>query len=700
MNLITYDSGLCRDHYAAFSGRGTVGKLMVWYYLWFGLAALCAAVFALKSYIQKDDLSVFLGNMLLSAAAVNIAYVARIRAKSYFTASLATSIYFICLDLLLLATFHYAFEFTESRIKPYKYKKQICMAADLMMLVDAVLLAVNIFHELEMRYQYNLYSVYAIKYMYVAKKGFYCHMGFLYLLIAAIACVVVLKLCRIPRIYRGRYRDGMIFMLLVALFNYAYVSGKLQLSIDLSVLLYGFISPLLYWNTFDYTSSGMMNTTRKMILEYMGTPMILFDYEGYVADTNRDMRSLFPVLNNQERKITMMDFMQIASFKELQDTVTDQVFEWYNPNEGGARVYQCNLTCLKDEKNRDIGHLLIMKNLEVERDMLTQLYSKQSFYTRMGDVLKKGVYPVTVVVCNTNSIGIVNDVYGWMKGNEMLRRAADLLRDNLPKTAVLARLEDGDMAAGFTEVEQEYAIRLFENIREQYRADNDTGINADLEYGIVVLRDGAKTIEEALREASESMRTKKLMNETSRKSSLLDSLTQTLTESDYETEEHVERTKEMAVRLGRALHLTDADLGKLALLAVLHDIGKIAIPHAILLKPGKLTEQEWEVMKTHTEKGYRIASASQELQTIAEYILHHHERWDGTGYPGGLKGEEIPLLSRIITVVDSHDVMVHDRPYHKAMSREQAMEELLRCSGSQFDPHIVSVFLKVIDQEE
>ncbi len=255
------------------------------------------------------------------------------------------------------------------------------------------------------------------------------------------------------------------------------------------------------------------------------------------------------------------------------------------------------------------------------------------------------------------------------------------------------------MAAGLAEVEQEYAHRLFENIREQYRAGNDTGINTDLEYGIAIIRDDSKSVEDALKEAAESMHTKKLMNVTSQKSSLLDSLTQTLTESDYETEEHVERTREMAVRLGKAIHLSDTELGRLALLAVLHDIGKIAIPHTILLKPGKLTEEEWEIMKTHTEKGYRIASASKELQPMAEYILHHHERWDGKGYPSGLKGEEIPLLSRIITVVDSHDVMVHDRPYHKAMSHEMAVEELLRCSGTQFDPQLVQVFLKVINDE-
>lgn len=675
---------------------------MMWYYVWYGLAALCAVGYALRTFIRKKTsrMTVSVGGMFVTAAMVNIAYLARIGAKSYFTASLSTSIYFACIDMLVLAMVHYAIEFTQSKVVPLKYKKKIFLLFDLFVTIDALILIVNAFHELELRYQYDENSIYAIKYMYVAKPSFYFHMGFVYLMLGLVIYLLLWKTYSVPKIYRSRYSNSLLAVVLIGVFTFLYLSGVLRMSVDVAVLIYGFVCPVIYWNTFDYSSKGMLNSTRKMILEYMGTPMILFDYEGYVADTNKDMRNLFPILNSQEGKISMMDFMQIAAIRELQNTSTDQVFEWYNPGDAGARVYQCSFTCLKDEKDRSIGHLLLMKNMEMERDMLTQLYSKQSFFNRMEHVVSHQMYPVTVVVCNANSIGLVNDVFGWTKGNEMLRMAADLLRNNLPQKAIIARMDDGDMAAGFAESEQEYAVRLFENIREQYRKANDTGINSDLEYGIAVIRDGSKSVEQAVKEAIESMHTKKLMNETSQKSSQLDSLKQTLTESDYETEEHVERTKEMAVRLGRALNLSDAELGKLALLAVLHDIGKIAIPHAILSKPGKLTEEEWEIMKTHTEKGYRIASASKELKPIAEYILHHHERWDGQGYPGGLSGKEIPLLSRIITVVDSHDVMVHDRPYHKAMSHADAVEELLRCSGSQFDPHIVTVFLQVLQEEK
>lgn len=673
---------------------------MIWCYIACSLAALCAFFYAVKSYRKRTRLAMVTGTMFLAACAVNLTYLARICAGTYFVASLTTSAYFVCLDFLMLSMIYYMVEFTQSRTKPHRGKKAIVRAAYFFVFADAAVLIGNVFHETILRYQYHADSAYAIKYMYESSTGFYLHLVLTYVLVAVVLYILLRKTLSVPKIYRARYANTLLALCVIGLLTIFYMTGVLKVSMDLAVPAYGLACPLVYISAFDYTSRGMLNTTRKMVLEYMDMPMILFDYEGYVADTNRDMRELFPALRNQENRVSMVDFLHIGAFRDLQSTSENQSFEWENPGTVGARVYHCDFSCLLDEQGRCIGHLLLMKNPETERDMLTGLYSKNSFYGETDKMLAQGIYPVTVVVCNANGIGLVNDVFGWRKGNQMLRRAADLLREYLPGSSILARMEDGDMAAALAEVDQEYAVRLFEEIKEQYSEANDTGINTDIGYGIAVIRDETKSVEDAVREAAESMRTKKMMNQSSQKSSLLDSLTQTLTESDYETEEHVERTREMAIRLGQALHLEDGELGKLALLAVLHDIGKIAIPHSILLKPGKLSEAEWEIMKTHTEKGYRIANASKELKPIGEYILHHHERWDGGGYPGGLAGEEIPLLSRIITVVDSHDVMVHDRPYHKAMSAEAAEEELRRCAGTQFDPKLVEVFLAMIKGEK
>jgi HD-GYP domain-containing protein (c-di-GMP phosphodiesterase class II) len=144
------------------------------------------------------------------------------------------------------------------------------------------------------------------------------------------------------------------------------------------------------------------------------------------------------------------------------------------------------------------------------------------------------------------------------------------------------------------------------------------------------------------------------------------------------------------------MQLSDYELDELSLLATLHDIGKICIAENILLKPAKLSSEEWELVKKHPEIGYRIASSSPELATVAEAILHHHERWDGKGYLKGLKGEEIPLLSRIIAIVDSFDAMTNDRPYRKSFSIEEALVEIEMCSGTQFDPKLVESFIKIV----
>lgn len=160
-----------------------------------------------------------------------------------------------------------------------------------------------------------------------------------------------------------------------------------------------------------------------------------------------------------------------------------------------------------------------------------------------------------------------------------------------------------------------------------------------------------------------------------------------------ETEAHAERLKDYCQAIGKKMNLNAEELNELALLAILHDIGKVGVPQHILQKPGALTPTEWEEMKRHSEIGYRIAQSTPELSMVAELILSHHERWDGTGYPRKLKGEEIPVLCRILAVADSFDAMTNDRVYRKALPIDQVIAELEQNKGTQFDPKVVSLFL-------
>jgi HD-GYP domain-containing protein (c-di-GMP phosphodiesterase class II) len=144
--------------------------------------------------------------------------------------------------------------------------------------------------------------------------------------------------------------------------------------------------------------------------------------------------------------------------------------------------------------------------------------------------------------------------------------------------------------------------------------------------------------------------------------------------------------------LGEAAGLPKRTLSELRLSAQFHDIGKVGIPDRILFKPGPLTSQEYSEMKRHCEIGHRIALSTPDLAPIAKYILHHHEWWNGQGYPMGLKGSEIPLECRILAIVDAYDAMTNNRPYRQAMTHKQAIAELKRCSGKQFDPWLTAIF--------
>jgi len=167
-------------------------------------------------------------------------------------------------------------------------------------------------------------------------------------------------------------------------------------------------------------------------------------------------------------------------------------------------------------------------------------------------------------------------------------------------------------------------------------------------------------------------------------------------EKSQETEEHAERMVLLSKSIGLAMSLTEGQLNDLELLATLHDIGKMGISAQILSKPGKLSNSEWVEMKKHPEIGFRIAQATSELISIADNILYHHERWDGKGYPQGLVGATIPLLSRIISIVDAFDAMTNDRAYRLAMTQEEAIDEIRRNAGTQFDPEVSKIFIEKV----
>lgn len=231
----------------------------------------------------------------------------------------------------------------------------------------------------------------------------------------------------------------------------------------------------------------------------------------------------------------------------------------------------------------------------------------------------------------------------------------------------------------------------FYNIEE---ATEMLGISEQEVINMITLKKiDEENLKEVIKEARNNMYKNKLLKRNSIYNSIISSLERILWEKNQQTKGHTERLKRLALQLGSAINLPQNKLDELVLLSTLHDIGKIAIPDKILMKKGKLTAEEWKIIKRHAEIGYKIAKSTPQIAPIAEDILSHHEWWNGTGYPQGLGGGYITVNACITSIVDAYDVMTFGRPYREAISEEEAIEELRRCSGTQFNPMLVRKFV-------
>lgn len=331
-------------------------------------------------------------------------------------------------------------------------------------------------------------------------------------------------------------------------------------------------------------------------------------------------------------------------------------------------------------------------------DSLTGLYNRVYFEEEMARVSSGRFDPVGLIICDVDGLKLVNDSRGHEAGDRLLLAASGILRESFREGDVIARVGGDEFAVLLLRTPEVAVEEACRRIREKVEQFNASGpeFPLSISLGYAVRNDSTIPMEQIFKAADNNMYGEKLVRNSSAKSAIVQTLMKALEARDFITEGHADRLQRLMSCVAQAMGMPEHSLNELILLAKFHDIGKVGLPDNILFKPGPLSEEEYKEMQKHCEIGHKIALAAPDLESIADGILKHHEWWNGEGYPLRLAGEEIPLHCRMLAIADAYDAITSDRPYRKARSREEAICELLRCAGTQFDPELVPRFVEIV----
>ena len=340
----------------------------------------------------------------------------------------------------------------------------------------------------------------------------------------------------------------------------------------------------------------------------------------------------------------------------------------------------------KREKLKEIEYLSF-------HDHLTGLYNRRYMEDSIRRLDSSRNLPFTILAIDVNGLKLTNDAFGHRMGDNLLLNVASMLKQVCREDDIIGRMGGDEFMVLLPMTDQSMAESVKIRIEEASREVKLDSVVVSLAVGHATKNDKEEDINTIMTLADNNMYKDKLKYGRLMRSQTIEIVLKNIN-LKYDNEQiHTERVSQYCVAMAREMGFSDAEVENIKTAAVLHDIGKIMVPPEILNKPGRLTTEEYEIIKKHPETGYQILKSVDEYASLANYVLYHHERLDGSGYPEGLRGEDIPLISRIIAVADAYEAMTAKRPYQTPRTREEAVKELLRCSGTQFDAEIVDIFI-------
>lgn len=388
----------------------------------------------------------------------------------------------------------------------------------------------------------------------------------------------------------------------------------------------------------------------------------------------------------------IIDFEEKETYEDREDRwASTSKLPWYDENNNIIGIFGITRDVTDKKKAEEKVRYLSF------HDGLTGLYNRAYFDEEFKRLDTERQLPITIVMGDLNGLKVINDAYGHSEGDILLKKIADILKDAFRKEDIISRWGGDEFIAILPKTSTKDAKNIIRRIKESCKEKSTTEMPLSISLGISTKKSPSENIDDILKEAEDKMYKNKILESVPIHESLVQSLRLSLKKGDYRTETRIKKMGDYAVLIGKRLNLSNIKLEELKLLMNLHNIGKLALADEIMTKKGRLTAEEWKIIKEIPEIGYRIAESSTTLKPVAESILTHHEWYNGQGYPRGIRGEEIPVLSRISFLINSYDAMTSDRPYRGKMTEEEAKKEIKKFSGIQFDPKIVETFFELLE---
>jgi diguanylate cyclase (GGDEF)-like protein/PAS domain S-box-containing protein/putative nucleotidyltransferase with HDIG domain len=385
--------------------------------------------------------------------------------------------------------------------------------------------------------------------------------------------------------------------------------------------------------------------------------------------------------------------------------------EWVVYPDGRPILLDTLKTPFWDSKENLIGILGISRDIterkqkeeEIYRlayhDYLTGLYNRRFYEEELARLDVKRNIPLTIAMGDVNGLKLVNDSFGHKLGDQLLKKVAAVIKSSCRADDIVARLGGDEFVILLPKTDAAGMDSIITRINALLSREKINGLEISISFGHDAKTDESQKIEDVLKNAENQLYQNKLFESASMRSKTVHVIINTLYEKNHREMLHSKRVSHLSELIARHMGLSKNRIEKIKLAGLVHDIGKIGIEERILNSPDQLTEEEWIEMKKHSEIGYRILRSADEFSEIAEYVLQHQERWDGSGYPKGLIAQEISLEARIIAVADAFDAMTGERTYGRVFEPDEAIREILNCAGTAFDPAVADRFAEMMSSD-